>query len=71
MEVLVRLLETWESFEKILNSLKELENDETLLIQSGKPVAIFKTHQFSNLVLISNSMLVPKSSNWDHFKKFI
>ena len=42
MEVLVKLLRNWESFEKILNSLKELENDETLLIQSGKPVAIFK-----------------------------
>ena len=42
----------WESFEKILNSLKELEDDETLLIQSGKPVAIFKTHQYSSNKLI-------------------
>tara|TARA_B100000941_G_scaffold72776_1_gene49459 strand:+ start:30970 stop:32619 length:1650 start_codon:yes stop_codon:yes gene_type:complete len=59
----------WESFEKILNSLKELENDETLLIQSGKPVAIFKTHQYSPRVLISNSMLVPNWANWDHFRE--
>ena len=59
----------WESFEKILNSLKELENDETLLIQSGKPVAIFKTHEYSPRVLISNSMLVPNWANWDHFRE--
>ena len=59
----------WEAFEAILESLKELENDETLLIQSGKPVAVFKTHPHSPRVLISNSMLVPNWANWDHFRE--
>jgi len=58
----------WESYNKILNSLKELENDETLLIQSGKPVAVFKTHNSSPRVLISNSMLVPNWANWETFR---
>ena len=59
----------WKSYEKILTALKNLENDETLLIQSGKPVAIFKTHQYSPRVLISNSMLVPNWANWDMFRE--
>ena len=59
----------WEAFDAILESLKKLENDETLLIQSGKPVAVFKTHEYSPRVLISNSMLVPKWANWDHFRE--
>ena len=59
----------WECFDKIVDSLLELENDETLLIQSGKPVAVFKTHEYSPRVLISNSMLVPKWSDWDHFRE--
>ena len=59
----------WDSFNKILNSLKELENDETLLIQSGKPVAVFKTHSHSPRVLISNSMLVPNWADWDTFRE--
>ena len=59
----------WESFDKILSSLQNLENDETLLIQSGKPVAIFKTHIYSPRVLISNSMLVPNWANWEHFRE--
>ena len=59
----------WESYHEILNSLKHLENDETLLIQSGKPVAIFKTHSYSPRVLISNSMLVPNWANWEHFRE--
>ncbi|SVB51341.1 uncharacterized protein METZ01_LOCUS204195, partial [marine metagenome] len=59
----------WEAFDEILASLKELENDETLLIQSGKPVAVFKTHPYSPRVLISNSMLVPNWANWDHFRE--
>tara|TARA_B100000945_G_C20411518_1_gene612841 strand:+ start:52 stop:1710 length:1659 start_codon:yes stop_codon:yes gene_type:complete len=58
----------WESFDAILESLSNLENDETLLIQSGKPVAIFKTHEYSPRVLISNSMLVPNWANWEHFR---
>ena len=59
----------WESYEKIISSLKTIENDETLLVQSGKPIAIFKTHEYSPRVLISNSMLVPNWSNWNHFRE--
>jgi len=59
----------WEAFDAILDSLKNLENDETLLIQSGKPVAVFKTHSHSPRVLISNSMLVPNWANWEHFRE--
>jgi len=58
----------WDSYNKIVTSLKELEDDETLLIQSGKPVAIFRTHKYSPRVLISNSMIVPKWSNWSNFR---
>jgi urocanate hydratase len=57
----------WECFDAIVRSLKELGNDETLLVQSGKPVGIFKTHAEAPRVLISNSMLVPAWANWDHF----
>ncbi|GAE47810.1 urocanate hydratase [Mesobacillus boroniphilus JCM 21738] len=57
----------WESFEAIVNTLRRLENDETLLIQSGKPVAVFKTHIAAPRVLLSNSVLVPKWANWEHF----
>ncbi len=59
----------WESFDAILKSLEQLENDETLMIQSGKPVAVFKTHSQAPRVLISNSMLVPKWATWDHFNE--
>ena len=59
----------WKEFDKIINSLKILENDETLLIQSGKAIAVFKTHEYSPRVLISNSMLVPNWANWNHFRK--
>jgi urocanate hydratase len=59
----------WEAFENIVASLKELDNDETLLIQSGKPVAIFKTHEIAPRVILSNSMLVPKFATWDYFRK--
>ena len=58
----------WNSYTKIVSSLKELDDDETLLIQSGKPVAIFKTHKYSPRVLISNSMIVPKWSDWSNFR---
>jgi len=57
----------WESYEAIVRELKDLENDETLLIQSGKPVAVFKTHTDAPKVLIANSNLVPAWANWDHF----
>ena len=59
----------WTEFENINRALVNLENDETLLIQSGKPVAIFKTHTHSPRVLISNSMLVPNWANWEHFRE--
>jgi len=59
----------WEAYESIISSLKELENDETLLVQSGKPVGIFKTHSNAPRVIISNSMLVPDWANWDEFRK--
>jgi len=57
----------WRSFERIVQSLKDLENDETLLVQSGKPVAVFKSHSGAPRVLIANSMLVPKWATWEHF----
>ena len=59
----------WECFDAIVRSLKSLENDETLLIQSGKPVGIFTTHENAPRVLISNSMLVPKWGTWDEFRR--
>ncbi|KKC30458.1 urocanate hydratase [Caldanaerobacter subterraneus subsp. pacificus DSM 12653] len=57
----------WEAFDKILESLENLEEDETLLVQSGKPVGIFKTHEMAPRVLISNAMLVPAWANWETF----
>ena len=57
----------WESFDAIVRSLKELENDETLLVQSGKPAAVFKSHPDAPRVLIANSNLVPAYANWDTF----
>ena len=59
----------WECYEAIVNSLMNLGNDETLLIQSGKPVAIFKTHLNAPRVIISNAMLVPKWATWDEFRR--
>ncbi len=59
----------WDCFWKIVESLKNLENDETLLIQSGKPVAIFKTTEDAPRVLISNAMLVPAWATWDEFRR--
>src|SRR5689334_9072533 len=57
----------WESFDAIIKSLLELEEDETLLIQSGKPVAIWKSHKDAPRVLLANSNLVPAWANWEHF----
>ena len=57
----------WESFDKILEALKTLENDETLLVQSGKPIGIQKTHEDAPRVLIANSNLVGNWANWEHF----
>ena len=57
----------WESYDSILETLKRLNHDETLLIQSGKPVGVLKTHIYSPRVLIANSNLVPNWANWNHF----
>lgn len=59
----------WECYDKIVESLKNLEEDETLLVQSGKPVAIFKTHKDAPRVVISNSQLVPRWATWDEFRR--
>lgn len=59
----------WESFEAIVSTLKKLEEDETLLVQSGKPVAVFKSHKDAPRVLLANSNLVPAWANWDHFRE--
>lgn len=59
----------WKAFEAIENTLRDLEADETMLVQSGKPVAVFKTHEEAPRVLISNSVLVPEWANWDHFNE--
>jgi urocanate hydratase len=62
-----RAARNWECFDEILLRLKELEADETLLVQSGKPVGVFKTHPDAPRVLIANSNLVPAWANWEHF----
>ena len=59
----------WESYHKIVETLKRLENDETLLVQSGKPVGVFRTHEEAPRVLIANAHLVPNWANWDEFRK--
>lgn len=60
----------WECYHAIVESLKSLENDETLLVQSGKPVGIFKTHTYAPRVLIANSHLVPAWATWEKFREF-
>jgi len=62
-----RAARSWECFEKIVETLIDLEPDETMLIQSGKPVAVFKTHEWAPRALIVNAMLVPKWATWDYF----
>ena len=59
----------WDCFDAIVKSLRNLENNETLLIQSGKPVGVFTTHENAPRVLISNAMLVPKWATWDEFRR--
>ncbi|MCK4474424.1 urocanate hydratase, partial [Candidatus Bathyarchaeota archaeon] len=58
---------SWECFETIVNTLLTLQEDETLVIQSGKPVAVFKTHKLAPRMVMCNSMLVGKWANWEHF----
>lgn len=62
-----RAARSWEAFDAIVATLRNLENDETMLVQSGKPVAVFRTHTDAPRVLISNSMLVPHWATWENF----
>ena len=64
-----RAARNWACYDQILASLRELEDDQTLLIQSGKPVGVFQTHADAPRVLIANSNLVPKWANWEHFNE--
>src|SRR6201997_3157800 len=65
-----RAARDWQSFDRIVASLLSLEADETLLVQSGKPVGIFRTHPDAPRVLIANAMLVPAWGDWEHFRKY-
>src|SRR5215468_12644672 len=65
-----RAARDWDSFDRIVASLRKLEGDETLLVQSGKPVGIFRTHGDAPRVLIVNAMLVPAWGDWAHFRKY-
>jgi urocanate hydratase len=64
-----RAARSWEAFDAIVDSLRALENDETLLVQSGKPVAVFRTHAGAPRVLIANSNLVGRWATWEHFRE--
>ena len=64
-----RAARTWNDFDRIVAGLKDLEDDETLVVQSGKPVAIVRTHKDAPRVLIANSNIVPHWANWDHFSE--
>ena len=64
-----RAARDWACFDAILATLRELDDDESLLVQSGKPVGVFKTHPDAPRVLIANSNLVPKWATWEHFNE--
>jgi len=64
-----RAARSWEAFDAIVRTLRTLADDETMLVQSGKPVGVFRTHEMAPRVLISNSMLVPKWATWDTFRE--
>ncbi|MFW6331598.1 MAG: urocanate hydratase [Gemmatimonadota bacterium] len=64
-----RAARSWEAFDAIVATLRELENDETLLVQSGKPVGVFRTHEHAPRVLIANSNLVGRWATWEHFRE--
>ena len=64
-----RAARDWESYDKIVETLRRLNDDETLLVQSGKPVGVFRTHADAPRVLIANSNLVPKWATWEHFNE--
>jgi urocanate hydratase len=64
-----RAARSWEAFDRILATLRRLRNDETLLVQSGKPVGVFRTHEWAPRVLIANALLVPKWATWEKFRE--
>jgi urocanate hydratase len=64
-----RAARDWDSYDRIVDTLRRLEDDQTLLVQSGKPVGVFRTHADAPRVLIANSNLVPQWANWDHFNE--
>jgi len=64
-----RAARSWEAFDAIVRTLRELEGDETLLVQSGKPVGVFRTHEWAPRVLIANSNLVPEWATWEEFRR--
>src|SRR5271156_5091430 len=64
-----RAARDWESFDAIVETLRRLEDDQTLLVQSGKPVGVFRTHSDAPRVLIANSNLVPRGATWEHFNE--
>src|SRR5205823_9616288 len=64
-----RAARDWESYDRIVETLRRLEDDETLLVQSGKPVGVFRTHADAPRVLIANSNLVPRWATWEHFNE--
>jgi urocanate hydratase len=64
-----RAARSWNAFDAIVRTLRRLEDDETLLVQSGKPVGVFRTHAWAPRVLIANSNLVPDWANWDEFRR--
>src|ERR671914_235449 len=64
-----RAARSWEALDAIVRALRDLGDDETLLVQSGKPVGVFRTHEMAPRVLISNAMLVPKWADWDTFRE--
>jgi urocanate hydratase len=64
-----RAARSWEAFDRILATLRRLKDDETLLVQSGKPVGVFRTHEWAPRVLIANALIVPRWATWDEFRR--
>ncbi|HEX7994804.1 MAG TPA: urocanate hydratase, partial [Streptosporangiaceae bacterium] len=64
-----RAARSWDAFDAIVGSLHDLAGDETLLVQSGKPIGVFRTHEWAPRVLIANSNLVPQWATWDEFRR--
>src|SRR5690242_19919377 len=64
-----RAARSWDAFDAIVRTLRSLDDDETMLVQSGKPVGVFRTHELAPRVLIANSNLVPDWANWDEFRR--